>query len=117
MKTLLASAALVLSTPALSQDGADMTPNTVDIVQTASAYADGISPDQPIVTSAIQQDEALDAAADIRQVMAAFDAVGADEMAVVTADGRVLGILSETYVRRRYAEELDKAQRELFGEA
>ena len=87
------------------------------IVQTASAYADGISPDQPIVTIAIQQDEALDAAADIRQVMAAFDAAGADEMAVVTADGRVLGILSETYVRRRYAEELDKAQRELFGEA
>ena len=30
-------------------------------------------------------------------------------------DDRVLGILSEPYVRRRYAEELDKAQRELFG--
>jgi len=38
-------------------------------------------------------------------------------MAVVGADGKVLGILSESYVRRRYAEELDKSQREIFGEA
>lgn len=37
MNTLLASAALVLSTPALAQAGGDMTPNTVDIVETASA--------------------------------------------------------------------------------
>lgn len=86
------------------------------IVQTASAYADGVTPDDTIGTIAIQQGEALDAAADIRQVMAAFDAAGADEMAVVTGDGRVLGVLSEPYVRRRYAEELDKAQRALFGE-
>ena len=49
--------------------------------------------------------------------MAVFDAAGADEMAVVADDGIVLGILSESYVRRRYAEELDKSQRELFGEA
>jgi len=34
----------------------------------------------------------------------------------VKEDGTVLGILSESYVRRRYADELDKAQRELFGE-
>jgi CIC family chloride channel protein len=87
------------------------------IVQVASAYADGTAPDQPIGTIAIQQSEALDAAADIRRVMAAFDAAGADEMAVVAHDGRVLGVLSETYLRRRYAEELDKAQRELFGES
>ena len=87
------------------------------IVRTASAYADGIAPDQPVATLAIQQDRTLDPAADIRRIMAAFDAASADEMAVVTAEGRVLGLLSEPYVRRRYAEELDKAQRELFGEA
>ena len=87
------------------------------IVRTASAYADGIVPDQPIATLAIQQDRTLDPAADIRRIMAAFDAASADEMAVVTAEGRILGLLSEPYVRRRYAEELDKAQRDLFGEA
>ncbi len=49
--------------------------------------------------------------------MAAFDAAGADEMAIVAGGGNVLGILSESHVRRRYAEELDKSQREMFGEA
>ena len=86
------------------------------IVQTASAYADGIAPEDAIGTLAIQKDQVLDAAADVRRVMAAFDAASADELAVVTDQGRVLGIVSEAYARRRYAEELDKAQRDLFGE-
>ena len=53
---------------------------------------------------------------DITQIMRRFDACGADELAVLDADRTVLGILSETFVRRRYAEELEKAQRALFGE-
>ncbi len=48
--------------------------------------------------------------------MKAFDTAATDELAVLDADGHVLGIVTETYVRRRYAEELDKAQRALFGE-
>ena len=36
--------------------------------------------------------------------------------AVVAADGQVLGVVSEAFVRKRYAEELDKRQRELMGE-
>ena len=48
--------------------------------------------------------------------MARFDASGADELAVLDDDRQVLGILSESFVRRRYAEELEKAQRDLFGE-
>ena len=55
--------------------------------------------------------------ADIRSVMTTFDTASADELAVIGSDGAVLGILSESYARRRYAEELDKAQRELFGES
>ena len=35
---------------------------------------------------------------------------------VVGADGEVLGVVSEAFVRKRYAEELDKRQRELMGE-
>lgn len=49
--------------------------------------------------------------------MTRFDASGADELAVLDGDRRVLGIPSESYVRRRYAQELEKSQRELFGEA
>ena len=30
--------------------------------------------------------------------------------------GKVLGLLSESHVRRRYAEELEKTQADLFGE-
>ena len=45
-----------------------------------------------------------------------LDAVQADELAVVDHDGVVLGTLSEKFVRKRYAEELEKSQRELFEE-
>ncbi len=57
----------------------------------------------------------LAARRDIKAVMAAFDAAGADELAVVARSAGARHPL-RTYVRRRYAEELDKAQRELFGE-
>ena len=87
------------------------------VVQTVSAFAEGVTSTDTIGTLAIHRDSALSPEADIRAVMAAFDRAGADELAVVAGDGNVLGILSESYVRRRYAEELDKAQREMFGEA
>ena len=67
-------------------------------------------------TLAIQRKEALSADADIKSVMSAFNTAGADEMAIVAIDGSVLGVLSESHVRRRYAEEIDKSQREMFGE-
>ena len=35
---------------------------------------------------------------------------------MIDADGRVLGTLSDKFVRKRYADELEKAQRELFRE-
>jgi CIC family chloride channel protein len=53
---------------------------------------------------------------DISAVMASFDEAHTDELAVLSAEQHVLGLVSESYVRRRYAEELEKAQRELFGE-
>ncbi|WP_230483066.1 chloride channel protein [Sphingomonas sp. Leaf21] len=86
------------------------------IIQTARAYADGLDPGEPIGTLAIQRDQALAPDADVKTVMSALDAAGADEMAVIGGSSEVLGLVSEPYVRRRYAEELDKAQRELFGE-
>jgi CIC family chloride channel protein len=87
------------------------------IVQTASVFAEGSTSTDPVETLAIQKKEVLSPDADIMATMAAFDAAGADEMAIVGSNGNVLGLLSESYVRRRYAEELDKSQREMFGEA
>ncbi len=86
------------------------------IVQTASAYAEGIEPDAPIATLAVNREASFAPTMDILAMMKRFDASGADELAVLNADRHVLGIVSESFVRRRYAEELEKAQRELFGE-
>ncbi len=52
----------------------------------------------------------------IKEIMAAFDRTEADELAVVEEDGRVLGLVSEGFATRRYAEELEKNRRELTGE-
>ena len=86
------------------------------IVQTPAAYAETLDPKAVIATLAINSYAALTPMMDIAEVMQRFDASGADELAVLDEDRHVLGILSESFVRRRYAEELEKAQRELFGE-
>lgn len=88
----------------------------VGIAQTPSAYVEGLDPDAAIAEIAINRDAALAPDMDIAAVMKRFDASGADELAVLDSERQVLGILSESFVRRRYAEELDKAQRDLFGE-
>lgn len=86
------------------------------IIQTASAYAEGMDVAACIGTLAINREAALAPDLDIMAVMKRFDASGADELAVLDEHRHVLGIVSEGYVRRRYSEELEKAQRDLFGE-
>ena len=51
----------------------------------------------------------------IKEVMRIFDETESDELAVVGDDGKVLGVLTEAYATRRYAEELEKARRDLAG--
>jgi CIC family chloride channel protein len=53
----------------------------------------------------------------IKEVMQAFDQTAADELAVVDGGGAPLGLLSEAYATRRYADELEKARRDLIGES
>lgn len=53
----------------------------------------------------------------IAEVLEAFDASVADDLAVLAPDGEVLGLITESHARRRYAEELEKAQRDLYGES
>lgn len=86
------------------------------IVQTPTAYAEGLDPASPVGALGVNTDAALTPTMDIAEVMRRFDASGADELAVLDESRTVLGILSESFVRRRYAEELEKSQRELFGE-
>ena len=88
----------------------------VGLVPIAAAYAEGVAMDAPIRQLAVNADAALTPDLDIAQIMRRFDAAQTDELAVLDGEGRVVGRLSESFVRRRYAEELEKAQRELFGE-
>ena len=86
------------------------------IVTVASLYADGVKPEALLSSFAVNRDVALPTGADVVQVMRRFDQTQSDEMAVVDPEGHVLGVLSEAFVRKRYAEELDKRQREMMGE-
>lgn len=87
------------------------------IVATAVAFAEGVDPDAPAAALAHATADMLSPEMDLGAVMKTFDAAQSDELAVLDPAGQVLGIVTETYVHRRYAEELDKAQRDLFGEA
>jgi len=59
---------------------------------------------------------ALDPADNVHDAMRVFDQYGADFLAVVNGEGEVVGTLSEKFIHRRYGDELEKAQREMFGE-
>jgi CIC family chloride channel protein len=86
------------------------------LVPTHAAYDETVAADSPALSIAILKSRTLRPDQDVVSVMRAFEECEADDLAVVDPEGRVLGGLSEKYVRRRYAEEIEKAQRELFGE-
>jgi len=88
----------------------------VGIVTLSALYADGVRDTDPAERFARMQDRVLRVDQGINAVMRAFDAAQTDELAVVDADRRLLGLLTEAFVRRRYAEELEQKHREMLGE-
>jgi CIC family chloride channel protein len=64
---------------------------------------------------AILRDAHLTPQMTIKTIMGVFDSSAGDDLAVLDAEGRVLGLLSEAHAVRRYAEELEKARRDLVG--
>jgi CIC family chloride channel protein len=64
---------------------------------------------------AIHQAQWLTPEMSIKEIMGLFDRTESDELAVLDEGGRPLGIVSEAYATRRYAEELEKARRDLVG--
>jgi CIC family chloride channel protein len=90
------------------------------VLMTAEAYAserDAEAERTKVSTIARLPDTALTPELNIKEAMAAFDRTENETLAVVEdADSRkVLGLLTEKYAARRYAEELDKANRGLVG--
>jgi CIC family chloride channel protein len=70
----------------------------------------------PQVALAQGRDVTIAPAAGVARVMRMSDVAQADDLVAIDEARHVLGIVTETHARKRYAEELDKSQRELFGE-
>ena len=86
------------------------------LIDTASAFDAGVQGDAELGSLVRLKEVALTPDQDVRAAIRSFDLNEADVLAVVDHDGAVLGTLSERFVHRRYADEVEKAQRELFGE-
>ncbi len=94
----------------------DSTGRYLGLVETAKAFDTKLDPSEKIGSLATMADVALRPREDILTAMKIFDATEADDLAVVDEKRKVLGTLSERFVHRRYTDEVEKAQRELFGE-
>jgi CIC family chloride channel protein len=95
----------------------DLRGHYAGIVETAAAWAPEVEPVAEIGSLARLAHARLAPEMGIGDVLEAFDRVAADDLAVVTPDGSVAGLITERHARRRYAEELERSQRELYGEA
>ncbi|GGZ01425.1 chloride channel protein [Novosphingobium colocasiae] len=86
------------------------------IVPTAAAYAPDLDPHRPVSELATLRKTMLLPEVGIKEVLAVFKTSMADELAIVDKDGKVVGVVSENFVRRRYLEEIESAQARMFGE-
>ena len=86
------------------------------IVETAKAFDVAVEPDAEVGTLGTLESIALSPAQDVRSAIRTFDLSEADYLAVIDDNRSVLGTLSERFVHRRYADEVENAQREMFGE-
>jgi len=84
------------------------------IVAVSKVYAD---PDEErkVEEEMMLQADWLTPEMSIKEVMSAFDRTASDELAVLNDTHEVLGVLTEAYATRRYAEELEKNRRDLIG--
>lgn len=89
------------------------------IMVVADAYAAGAAEGRGEIAPLLRhRDAMLTPAMNVSEAATLFDTAKAEELAVVDSrqSRRVIGLLTEQYLMRRYAEELDKARRELMGE-
>jgi CIC family chloride channel protein len=84
----------------------------------AEVYSEQNNPDSTVLTLARFRDSVLVPSMNVQSAAETFQRAGAEELAVVKdfGDRQVVGLLTEGHLMRRYAEELDKARRDLSGE-
>ncbi|MGP2493688.1 chloride channel protein [Mesorhizobium sp. PUT5] len=84
----------------------------------AELHSEPAEPGSTVLTLARFKDAVLVPAMNVQSAAETFRRAGAEELAVVEDfdDRVVVGLLTEGHLLRRYAEELDKARRDLSGE-
>lgn len=90
----------------------------VGVLIVAELHSDPSDGETPVLALAKFMDAVLVPTMNVQTAAETFQRAGAEELAVVEDfDNRVvLGLLTESHLMRRYAEELDKARRDLSGE-
>ncbi len=86
------------------------------MVDTTRLMSIQAAPERPLSSLAEARFETLSPETCMADAVAAFERTGRPALAVVDKTNRVLGLLSERYVLRRYAEELERVRRDLAGE-
>ena len=86
------------------------------MVLTAEAYDPRLDGDAALTDLARLRDQTLVPDDGIETILNRFERLQVDDIAVTDAEGHILGLLTEKYVRRRYAEEIEKTQSNLYGE-
>jgi CIC family chloride channel protein len=81
------------------------------IVDVSEAHTEGLDDTQPVSTLARDANVALLPSMSAKDAMRMFDITESDTLAVIEnkESGKLVGTLKETYLTRRYAEELEKA--------
>ena len=86
------------------------------ILDTSRAFDTALAEDSEVGALAEMKGVALEPQQDVLEAIKVFDSQGADFLAVVSPEGEVIGTLAEKFVHRRYTDEIEKTQREMFGE-
>jgi CIC family chloride channel protein len=90
----------------------------VGLIQVAEAHAAEAAPDDPIKNLLHYREDMLLPGMAVKEAVLAFDRAEAEALAVVDSflDRRVVGLLTEAYVLRRYSAALEGRRRDLVGE-
>ncbi len=90
----------------------------VGLVHPADVHANEVAPDQPLKNFLLYTDEMLLPGMAVKEAVLAFDRAEAEALAVVDSylDRRVIGVLTEAYVLRRYSAALERRRQEMLGE-
>jgi CIC family chloride channel protein len=90
----------------------------VGLIQVAETHASEVEPEQPIKSFLHYSDEMLLPGMAVKEAVLAFDRAEAEALAVVDSylDRRLVGLLTESYVLRRYSAALERRRQELLGD-